>query len=302
MTTAEKTAGQQITIIGFFINLLLVILKFFLGIVGFSQALIADAIHSLSDASTDIAVLVGLNTARRPIDENHSYGHGKFETLSSVVVSIFLFLAALYIMVNAAATLNQAIHGTLPVQPRKIALIGALVSIILKEYLYQKTIQAGRKHRSNALIANAWHHRSDAMSSVAAFFGIAAASILGRQWIVLDPIAAILVGIFLLVIAYRLFLDNLNELMEASLSKEELTGILEMVREVPGVHYPHNLRTRKIGRHVAIDMHIKVEAGLSIVEAHTLATNVELKLFGRFGRDSFISIHVEPLSEDKNSV
>jgi cation diffusion facilitator family transporter len=295
-------SARQITWLGLVINIFLVILKLFLGMVGFSQALIADAIHSLSDLATDVAVLIGLRTAGRPVDENHNYGHGKFETLASVFISLVLFLAAFYIMFNGVALLYDAVQGNLPERPKKIALIGAFVSIVLKEYLYRITVQLGRATRSNSLIANAWHHRSDAMSSVAAFFGIGAASMLGNQWIVLDPIAAIFVGILLMVVAYKLMMDNLNELMEASLDKIEQEEILQMAVGISGIYRPHNLRTRKIGRHIAIDMHVKVRPDLSIVDAHTLATKVEQKLFERFGRNSFISIHVEPLSEEPDSV
>ena len=293
--TIDRTnRAIRVTWTGLLWNIFLTLFKLFAGVIGKSNALIADAFHSLSDFITDIAIIIGLNLAKKPVDETHNYGHGKFETLSTIIISLSLFFVSIVIFGNGIIQISKAIQGQILHQPGWIAFIAASGSIIVKEILYQYTIRAGTKINSQALIANAWHHRSDALSSLAATFGIAGAILLGEQWRILDPIAAIVVSFFIFRVGVTTFSKSINELLESSLSEELKIKILNIVKTVPGANNPHNLKTRKIGNNIAVDMHIKVNPALSIVEAHDISTSVEKKLKESFGNDTFISIHIEP--------
>lgn len=288
---------RRVTWIGLFWNVVLTILKYIIGIIAHSNALIADAIHSLSDFASDVGVLIGLKIASKPVDYDHNYGHGKFETLATMIVGITLFIVGIGIFWSSISNIYGFFHGELITRPGKIALIALIASILVKEGLYQYTVRSGKSLHSQVLIANAWHHRSDAFSSIAALIGVSGAIFLGEKWVILDPIAAVIVSILVIKVACQTTYNSFNELMEVSLSKERQKEILALVSEIPGVNIPHNLKTRQIGNSVAIDMHIKVDKNLSIVEAHDISSRVEDKLKDSFGEDSFISIHVEPLTD-----
>ena len=296
MNKSERlTKARRVTWIGMIWNILLTILKFIIGFISRSNALIADAVHSLSDFASDISVLIGLKVAAKPVDHDHNYGHGKFETLSAIIVGLMLFIVGIGILWNSITIIYDHFNGEVLVRPGSLALYALVASILVKEGLYQYTIKSGQTLHSQVLIANAWHHRSDAFSSIAVLIGVSGAILLGDRWVILDPISAGLVSILILKIAAQTSFNSFNELMEVSLGKERQKEILALVSEVPGVNVPHNLKTRKIGNTVAIDMHIKVDKNLSIVKAHDISTLVEDKLKDSFGTDSFISIHVEPL-------
>ncbi|HGY55573.1 MAG TPA: cation transporter [Caldithrix abyssi] len=304
MTTDTLTEGarikqaRRVTWIGIYWNVFLVITKFVAGIVGKSSALVADAVHSLSDFAGDIAILAGLKIAGKPVDETHNYGHGKFETLSNIFISLLLILVGIGIFWNGISNIVEHFQGQHVDRPTWLALLIVVFSIVIKEGLYQYTVRQGHALNSPALITNAWHHRTDAFSSVAVLFGVSGAMFLGERWLVLDPLAAVAVSIFIFKVGFGFLYESMNELMEASLSAEHREEILNIVDDVPGAKFPHNLRTRKIGNTVAIDMHIKVNPRLSIVEAHDIATQVEDRLKAVYGETAFISIHVEP---DSNS-
>ena len=287
--------------IGLFWNVALTILKFIVGVISNSSALIADAVHSLSDFASDISILIGLKIAAKPVDHDHNYGHGKFETLSAIIVGITLFVVGVGILWNSITILSNYLNGESLMPPGTIAIYALIASILIKEGLYQYTDKSGKSLHSQVLIANAWHHRSDAFSSIAVLIGVSGAILLGDRWVILDPISAAIVSIFILKVAAKTSIGSFNELMETSVSKERQEKILAIVSEVPGVSIPHNLKTRKIGNTVAIDLHIKVDKKLSIVDAHDISTMVEDKLKGSFGSESFISVHVEPLQEDSSA-
>ena len=286
--------ARRVTWIGIYWNVFLVITKFIAGIFGKSAALLADAIHSLSDFAGDIAVLTGFKIAGKPVDDSHNYGHGKFETLANIFISLLLVIVGFGIMWNSIYHIIEHLKSENIVRPTWLALITVILSVIIKEGLYQYTVRNGHALNSPALITNAWHHRTDAFSSIAVLLGVSGAMFLGGRWVVLDPIAAGAVSLFIIKVGFSFFYDSMNELMEASLSQEHRETILTLVEEVPGARFPHNLRTRKIGNTVAIDMHIKVSPKLSIVEAHDIASQVEDKLKTAYGEEAFISIHVEP--------
>ena len=275
-------------------NLLLVGLKALAGVAGHSAAMVSDAVHSLSDFVTDIVVLVFVRVSARPQDESHDYGHGKFETLATLFIGLALAAAAVGIVVSGATKLASWLQGEDLPSPGKIALWAALISIITKEILFQYTRIKGRKLNSPALEANAWHHRSDALSSIGAAIGIGGAIVLGERWTVLDPLASIVVGAMLVKVAWDLLGPSFGELTDSSLPTDMEQEMLRIISAVEGVEDPHNLRTRRIGNHIAAEVHIRLDGKLTLESAHEKASEVERRFKERFGKESHIIIHMEP--------
>lgn len=282
------------TLAGSVVNLLLLAFKFVAGFVGHSSAMIADAVHSLSDFITDVIVIVFVRIAGKPVDEDHEYGHGKYETLASVIVGIMLAVVGVGLAVNGVEKTIAFFKGEPLESPGMIALVAALLSIFAKEVLYQYTVIRGRKLNSPALVANAWHHRSDAMTSIATLIGIGGAMLLGQRWNVLDPLAAVVVSVFILKAAFSLMKPGVDELLEKSLPDKDKNEIAAIMTATPGVVAFHRLRTRRIGSKVAIDAHVKMDGSLSLRQAHDIASEIERSLKQRFGPDTYIGIHMEP--------
>lgn len=285
----------KVTWIGSLVNFLLVIFKFVAGFVGGSAAMIADAVHSLSDFITDIVVLVFVHIAGKPQDKGHDYGHGKYETLATAIIGIVLFAVGAGIFWNGLLAIRQVWQGGVLEAPGWLAFVAAIVSIVSKEVIYRYTVRAGHRLNSAAVIANAWHHRSDALSSVGTAIGIGGAIMLGEKWRVLDPMAAVVVSFFIMKVAVELLKPCVDELTEKSLPDEVEDRIAELVQETPGVSALHNLRTRRIGNHYAIEMHIRMDGQLSLGEAHEKASVVERKLKETYGPETHVGIHVEPV-------
>ena len=285
----------KVTLMGSVGNLALLIFKLIAGVVGHSSAMIADAVHSLSDFVTDIVVLIFVRISVKPQDASHDYGHGKFETIATFLVGLALMMAAVGIIVPGVQKLILWWNGTDLAAPGWIALWAALVSIAVKELLYQMTVRKGKALNSQLMVANAWHHRSDALSSVGAAIGIGGAIWLGQRWTMLDPLASVVVGLMLMKVVWDLLKTSMNELAEGSLSEETEQEIMEIITAVPGIQQPHNLRTRRIGNHIAIEAHIRMDGSMSLNEAHEQATAVERKLKERFGDKTYVSIHMEPV-------
>ena len=284
----------RVTLVGSVVNLLLVGLKFVAGVAGHSAAMVSDAVHSLSDFITDIVVLVFVKVSGRPQDEGHDYGHGKYETLATLLIGLALAAAAVGIVVSGASKLAAWLQGEDLPAPGTLALWAALISIAVKELLYQYTRVKGKHLCSPALEANAWHHRSDALSSIGAAVGIGGAILLGHRWTVLDPLASIVVGAMLVKVAWDLLRPSFGQLTDSSLSAETEARMLEVITSVEGVSDPHNLRTRQIGNRIAAEVHIRLDGNLTLDQAHEIATEVERRFRDRFGRDSHIIVHMEP--------
>ncbi len=293
MTREDQIA--RVTLVGSVVNLLLVGVKFVAGIAGHSAAMISDAVHSLSDFVTDIVVLVFVRISAQPQDEGHDYGHGKFETMATLLIGLALAAAAIGIVVSGAGKLAAWLQGEDLPSPGKLALWAALLSILAKEVLYQYTRIKGQKLDSPALEANAWHHRSDALSSVSAAIGIGGAILLGNRWTVLDPLASIVVGLMLVKVAWDLLGPSFRELTDSSLPKETEAEMLEIIRGIDGVKDPHNLRTRRVGNRIVAEVHIRLDGSQSLSEAHEKATEVERRIKARFGQQSHIVVHMEPV-------
>jgi len=290
---------RRITLIGSAGNVLLVIVKFIAGVVGRSSAMIADAVHSLSDLLTDFIVLLFVGISARPQDASHDYGHGKFETLASLMVSIALIGAAIGIIVSGASKFAAWLGGADLQSPGRLALWVAVISIVVKEVMYQYTARKGRDLESQALVANAWHHRSDALSSIGAAIGIAGAVLLGGRWTVLDPLASIVVGAMLIAVALKIMRPSLGELTDESLSEAQESEIMGIISSFPEVSEPHNLRTRHIGNKVAIEAHIRMDGEMTLNSVHQITYEIERKLKDRFGADTIVTLHMEPTKNQK---
>ena len=294
--TREKEISK-VTLVGGAGNLLLLAFKFTAGILAHSAAMMADAVHSLSDFITDIVVLVFVGISARPQDSTHDYGHGKFETLATFFIGLALAAAAIGIVVNGAVKFASWLNGEELAAPGTLALWAALISIVVKEILYRYTASKGRKLESPAVVANAWHHRSDALSSIAAAVGIGGAILLGKRWTVLDPLASIVVGAMLLKVAWELVKPSLGDLTEKSLPEETEKEILDIICSDPAVSHPHNLRTRRIGNRIAIEVHVRMDGDMPLREAHNKASLIERKLRDRFGPQTHVTVHTEPLKD-----
>ena len=278
-----------------FVNMVLFVFKLVAGIIGRSGAMIADAVHSASDFATDIVVLAFVRISAKPRDDDHDWGHGKYETLASLIIGVALFAVGVEILVDSAEKIAAVASGEVLPRPGVIAIIAAAVSIISKEVLYHYTVRVGRKLDSPSVIANAWHHRSDALSSIGALLGIGCAYFLGEKWRIADPIAAIVVAALIIKVAYDLCRTALAELLEKSLPRDVEEEILSIISATPNVYKPHNLRTRRIGSDIAIEVHIRVDGNMSVHDSHEISRDIEQALRNRYGAQTAVAIHVEPL-------
>ncbi|MCR5534631.1 MAG: cation diffusion facilitator family transporter [Bacteroidaceae bacterium] len=284
----------KVTLVGGAVNVILQVFKFVAGIMGHSAAMVADAIHSLSDFVTDVIVLVFVHISSKPKDKSHDYGHGKYETLAMTIIGMALLAVAVGIVYGGVLKINTWLHGQELPAPGMLALWAALLSVVLKEAVYHYSMVYARKLNSQAIEANAWHHRSDALSSVGTAIGIGGAIFLGQRWTVLDPIASVIVGLFIIKVAFFLLRDGIGDLMEHSLPDDVEEEILRLAASVEGVAEPHDLRTRRIGNHYAIELHILMDGNITLCEAHDKASEVEDLLRSHYGEETHIAVHVEP--------
>lgn len=284
----------KVTLVGGAVNLLLLLFKFVAGIVGHSAAMLADAVHSLSDFVTDIIVLVFVSISGKPQDKGHDYGHGKYETLAMTIIGFALLIVALGILYSGVSKIVAWVQGEQLEAPGMLALWAALLSIILKEIVYRYTIIKSRQLNSPALEANAWHHRTDALSSIGTAIGIGGAILLGQRWTVLDPVASVIVGVLIVKVSFDLLRNGIGDLMERSLPDAMEEEMLKLVASLPGIVEPHDLRTRRIGNHYAIELHIRMDGDITLRQAHDKASEVENLLRSHYGQETHVAVHVEP--------
>jgi cation diffusion facilitator family transporter len=296
--TSEKVRSEKarkITFVGFFINSILSVFKITAGIIGKSNAMLADGIHSLSDFFTDIVVLVGFKFTEKPADKDHNFGHEKYETFATFIIGIALLLAGFNILQGGAVNVYKiAFKNEILPRPKLIAIIAALISIFSKEFLFRFTKKVGEKINSPAVIANGWHHRSDALSSIGTLIGISVAYFLGDKWIIFDPIAAIVVSVFIFKVAFEIMLPAVNELLESSLDEKDVKYISNLIESNQGIKNYHNLRTRRIGSNIAIEAHLMFDKNISLYQAHAISESIEKTLKEYFGKRSIITFHLEP--------
>ena len=287
----------RITAVGAVVNALLSVGKLLAGIFGRSAALVADAAHSLSDLATDAAVVLFVRVSSRPPDEDHDFGHGKFETFATLLIAVALFGVALGLFrdgVLRALRALKAPDSTPP--PASVAVVAAAVSVVVKEILYRATRREGERLCAPAVVANAWHHRSDALSSIGALAGVAGARWLGHGAAALDPLAGVAVAVLVAVSAWQLASPAIGELLEKSLPAGTEAELLRLIAADPAVHDPHNLRTRRIGAGIAVEVHLRVDPDLTVRDSHAIAQGVEDRIRARYGSWAHVIVHVEPLS------
>lgn len=288
-------AIDKVTIEGSLINVFLLVFKFIAGILGGSAAMIADALHSLSDFMSDIVMLVFVRLSNRPKDKDHDFGHGKYETLATALIGIALLCVGAMICIGGLEKIIKVVHGASLPCPGVIAFVAAVVSILLKEWCFQFTAKVGKRYNSQAVIANAWHHRSDALSSVGTAIGTGSAILLGSKWTVLDPLTAVIVSGFIVGEAVKLIRQSSSELLEASLPEDVEKQIVAIAQKDNDIYEVHNLRTRRIGNNFAIEMHVRMPGKTNLYEAHEHATRVEHAIKQQFGPETHVIIHLEPL-------
>ncbi len=284
----------RITLAGSIVNILLLVFKFIAGILGHSAAMIADAIHSLSDFLTDIIVIVFVRLSSKPADHDHDYGHGKYETLATSVIGMALAVVAVMLGWDGIEKIIYVMQGNQLESPGIIALWAAILSIVLKEWIFRATRKVAKEENSKALEANAWHHRSDALSSIGTAVGIGGAVMLGNNWAILDPIAAIVVCILIIVTAFKIIRQASGELLEESLPKDIEDRIEQIAYQDPLVSDIHKLHTRRIGNIIAIEMHLRMPSDVTLAESHIHANSIEKSLKQEFGNGTHIMLHIEP--------
>ena len=291
----RKRRIYRVTLVGFAVNLVLSLAKLAAGVFGRSGAMVADAVHSFSDLATDVVVIVFARISAKPRDDGHDYGHGKYETLATILISMALGVVGVGILVNSIGAVRSVLDGGVLPRPGLVALVAAVLSIAAKEILYRYTVREGRAIDIPSVVANAWHHRSDALSSLGTLVGIGCAYFLGDKWRIADPIAALIVAVFIFKVAFDLIRTGVGELLEKSLPEETEREILRIVTLDPAVREPHNLRTRRIGAAIAIEIHIRVDGAMTVARSHALTVGIERRLRERFGEGTMIAVHVEPL-------
>lgn len=299
MNVGQKTVDRQkeiykVTLLGGAVNVVLLVFKFVAGILGHSAAMVADAIHSLSDFITDLIVLVFVYISGKPQDKTHDYGHGKYETLALIFIGLALLAVAVGIFTSGTQKIISWYNGEQLAAPGILALWAALISILLKELTYRYTIHKARQLDSTSMEANAWHHRSDALSSIGTAVGIGGAVLLGKRWTVLDPLASLVVGAFIVKVSFDLISKGMSELMEKSLPDDVEDEIMRIAASEPDVIEPHDLKTRRIGNRYAIELHILMDGNITLTKAHDHADSIEEQLKRKFGENTHVAIHMEP--------
>ncbi len=287
----------QVTLTGFVLNLALSAFKCGAGYWGNSQAVLADGVHSLSDTVTDGALLVGMRFWNKPPDAEHPYGHQRLETLVTIFIGLILALVGIRLLWDALASLH--IPHSPGTAPGRIALLAALVSMVSKEWLYRWTFFWGKKIRSMALSANAWHHRSDALSSLPVALAVGG-TMIDPSWIFLDSLGAALVSLFILRAAYDICKNPVDQLMDRGMPPEDLEALKEKVWGVSGVLGLHKIRTRYLGSNsLMVDLHIQVDPEISVRRGHDLASATKYALMDRFPDITDVVVHVEPYEKEQ---
>ncbi|MGM0607833.1 MAG: cation diffusion facilitator family transporter [Candidatus Muiribacteriota bacterium] len=281
---------KKITLISILGNILLGILKILAGFYGQSQALLADGVHSLSDLSTDILIYTGSIFWSKPADKKYPYGHGRIEIIITLILGLLVFAAAIPIIYSSLTGIQRTDYLETPL---KITMVIAFFSVIFKEFLYRLTLKTGKKINSPAVIANAWHHRSDSFSSIPVIISIGCAIYL-PDWIFMDRIGAVIVGVILIKTAIKFIYKSINILMDRAAPDEVLSALNKLCQNEGRILEFHKIRTRYIGNTISLDMHIELDANLSLKKAHDISSEVKKEIIRQIPEISDVIIHIEP--------
>ena len=291
---SDDSRIYAVTMRGVIVNTVLMLFKFTAAILGHSAAMLADAAHSLSDLITDFIVLLFVKLGRAPKDATHDYGRGKYGTLAALAVGVLIGILALWLCHHGVSLAVRAIRGEVLERPGLIALIAALVSIVVKEWLYRYTRPVAEQTGSRVLLGNAWHHRSDALSSVGTFIGIAVAMFCGMKWRIVDPITSVVVSVFIMRISWLLLCDSVRDLLEHSLPDQVESEISSLAASEPEVTEVKQVLTRRVGQTTAIELQVSMPSHLSVADAHRHALSIESQLKERFGASTHVGVYIVP--------
>ena len=291
----RKRKIYRVTFVGFVVNLVLSVLKLAAGIVGRSGAMVADAVHSFSDLATDVVVIAFARISAKPRDDGHDYGHGKYETLATIIISLALGIVGAGILAGSIRDIRIVVDGGLLPRPGLVALVAAGVSIVVKEILYRYTVREGRAVDSPSVVANAWHHRSDALSSLGTLVGIACAYFLGQKWRIADPIAALVVAVFIFKVAYGIFHESIDRLVDRACDADTVAAMRKTMLRTPGVVRVDDLKTRLFGSRTYVDAEIAVDGALPLRDAHVIAEAVHHELERDYPDVKHCTVHVNPV-------
>ncbi|MDE6338704.1 MAG: cation diffusion facilitator family transporter [Muribaculaceae bacterium] len=280
--------------IGCLVNLLLLVIKLFFGYYGHSDALVADGYHSLGDVGTDIVMLTFVGLSFRPISKSFAYGYGKFETFASLVISGILIFVAVMVTFEAIESIKKYIGGEILSRPDSWTVIAIVFAIFTKEMLYRFYRKVGKRTRCNALISSAWHHRSDALASIATLIGVSFAHFMGESWRIIDPCASLVIVVFIIIPAFRLFMPAFRELMEGSIPRHDYEEAENIIKAQKGVRSLEFLKTRKSGPFLIFDAIVLVEGSLTIDEGYEIASEIESALMHKFGKNIRVSVITKP--------
>lgn len=287
LTTEDRFArAEKITWFGIVGNIALTAFKFLAGIIGRSQAMIADATESLSDLISTLAVLISFKISKKPKDADHPYGHGKAESIATAVVGIFIVLSGLYIIFKSGSSL---IRGNIA-KPGLIALIAALVTIVIKEVMYRYVSAVGRRLESAVIMASAWDHRKDSITSLVTLAGITGAR---AGFPVFDPLVAVIVSFFIFKIGYDVLSSGSKELMDTALDQPTTNRIVEIAAKCRGVEHVY-VRARRIGQFISVDLKIDIDPNCTIVEGHAIAKEVKTRIMNEIENVSDVMVHINP--------
>ncbi|RLC21607.1 MAG: cation-efflux pump [Deltaproteobacteria bacterium] len=285
----KRAQIQKITLIGLAANILLSITKFLIGYFGNSQAVVADALHSFSDTSSDLVILFGVKYWTAPPDDSHPYGHQKIESFVSIIIGFILLVVAGVIGYNGLISLQEKSQYQLS----WIVIIGPLISIIIKEILFRMTVKVGIKTNSSSLKANAWHHRTDALSSIPVLIAVLA-SLIDPRLRFLDQIGAIIVSAFIIKVGLEILFTNINDLLDTGISDEKISELKKTINMIQNVKGVHKLRTRKLANYIYIDLHLEVDGQLSVTKGHDISEEVKNTLIQKNPKIIDVMVHLEP--------
>ena len=291
----DQQVAMRVSGVSIFVNVVLSLFKLLAGIIAGSGAMISDAIHSASDVASTVVVIIGVNMAGKKSDKEHQYGHERLECVSSILLAGLLMVTGVGIGISGIQKIIDGTSGKNLMVPGMLALVAAVVSLVVKEWMFWYTRAAAKKINSGALMADAWHHRSDALSSIGAFVGILGARM---GYPILDPVASVVICIFIAKAAIDIFRDAIDKMVDHSCDEKTVQEMREVILETEGVQRIDVLRTRLFGSKIYVDIEIAADDDMTLKEAHTIAEEVHRSIEKKFAEVKHCMVHVNPVSEE----